>query len=960
MSSLSSVRLTSVGTLFLILLLLSPAESSSSSSNLRRRNQESNQEQRQEQKQKSRVLSPSGPCALKYIEAQWPNEIIELSPDAESSDSASSNNNTFVIDTSIQFSSSEQLDVKNWRCEVDEDTAMAAGGQFVFEIDGLDQSFFNDPTVVPGDTFLQGGLIVDDKYVVSAEAVEVSYGAGFSDPETRRHERRLARTTGTKSVLVVRVIGGQSQTSASEGDLREETFGENDVNLRTQYDGCSGGKLQMVPYNGLVNGGSGSSTRPFINNGVVTLNVPGITSGQNMFNAENLVRNEIVDKLGSLDQFDHIMMCLPPGTKGPIGYAYLNDRVSVFNEYTRGNNGKTIPWCSSVSIQMHEIGHNLDLFHSGSGGDQYADTSGVMGYSTSNDDAPKSCFNALKEFQLGWFSGRDPRLSNIQGTKKARTQLIPSASYKKYEDDASKDVILRIPVPGSEDLYISYNRAVGANSGTPQAADKLVVITGLTRATSYKVGELGPGQQLQLNNYGGGSTPLKVRFTRAESNSGVANEIAIVDVFFNAADCDPTNCGGPPLTPNPTPAPIPQPTPVPTVAQTLSPVDQQVTGPPTDFLVLLDSSFENDAAGLRWKFDVVRNGGPWLKNSNAFRYTLGQRKGGKLTLSVGGGDDSPVFGMSSGWVFDFKVPFDAEIEVSFDWTHTMSDSYEPDENSDLLVLFDDQDKCQRASGCGPDISRLNGGGSRNSRSTKIFSASANTDHSITFALWNDLKTQATEISTATIDNVQIIARSADVNQDPTTPNPTPLPTPFPTKKPNPSPTPVPTQAPAPITILDASFDSGSEGLVYVDDAFKGTNEPLYAQGEVEEGQLEIVLGGIDPLVVMGMSGGWSYTFTLPSTSNVDLSFDWTFAQTTLFEINEEGELLFSLDGGAAEQVSKVAGGGSDSGVLSKQFTAVSAGTHTIVLGAYSDKKSAASEITTATFDNVKIVATPTP
>ena len=205
------------------------------------------------------------------------------------------------------------------------------------------------------------------------------------------------------------------------------------------------------------------------------------------------------------------------------------------------------------------------------------------------------------------------------------------------------------------------------------------------------------------------------------------------------------------------------------------------------------------------------------------------------------------------------------------------------------------------------------------------------------------------------DNVQIIARSTDTNQNPT-PAPTTLPTSFPTNKPNPSPTPQPTPAPAPITILDASFDSGSEGLVFKDDAFKGTNQPKYAQGEVEEGRLEVVLGGIDPFVVTGMSGGWSYTFTLSSTSKVDISFDWTLAQSILVEIDEQSELLFSLDNRAAEKVSAVSGGGSNSGVWTKQFT-VSAGTHTIVLGAYSDKKSAASEITTATFDNVKIVAT---
>ena len=161
--------------------------------------------------------------------------------------------------------------------------------------------------------------------------------------------------------------------------------------------------------------------------------------------------------------------------------------------------------------------------------------------------------------------------------------------------------------------------------------------------------------------------------------------------------------------------------------------------------------------------------------------------------------------------------------------------------------------------------------------------------------------------------------------------------------------------------MNASFDSGgSEGLNFVDDAFKSTKQPLYAQGEVEEGQLEITLGGMDSSVVTGMSGGWSYTFSLASTSSVKVSFDWTLAQSILFEVDEESELLFSLDNRAAEQVSTVAGGGSDSGAWSKTFTNLSPGPHTIVLGAYSAKKSAASEITTATFDNVKIVATPTP
>jgi hypothetical protein len=258
---------------------------------------------------------------LKFIDVQWADEIIDLTQGGDDGDDrrklTTDSNFTFTIDASIQYSSTERQNVSNWRCEVDEETAMMAGGQFIFEIEGLDQTFFRNPDIVPGDTSIQGGIIVDDKYVVtSAEAIEVSQ-ASEGDGETRRHQRRLARVTGTKSILVVRVRGGNGETSASESDIRRETFASDNVNLRTQYDGCSGGKLQMVPYNGFANGGTGSSSRPFINNGVVTLSVPGIMSGMDMFAAENLVRTEISNRLGSLDQFDHIMMCLPPGTRGP-------------------------------------------------------------------------------------------------------------------------------------------------------------------------------------------------------------------------------------------------------------------------------------------------------------------------------------------------------------------------------------------------------------------------------------------------------------------------------------------------------------------------------------------------------------------------------------------------------------------------------------------------------------------
>ena len=62
------------------------------------------------------------------------------------------------------------------------------------------------------------------------------------------------------------------------------------------------------------------------------------------------------------------MACLPDDTVAYggttwIGYGYYNWYLTAF----RG------PWCSYPSIQMHEIGHNLDFAHSGEGSDEYDD-----------------------------------------------------------------------------------------------------------------------------------------------------------------------------------------------------------------------------------------------------------------------------------------------------------------------------------------------------------------------------------------------------------------------------------------------------------------------------------------------------------------------------------------------------------------------------------------------------------
>jgi hypothetical protein len=66
------------------------------------------------------------------------------------------------------------------------------------------------------------------------------------------------------------------------------------------------------------------------------------------------------------------MACLPNdtlngGSTNWIAYAYINSWLSVYKG----------PWCAYPSGQMHELGHNLNLAHSGEYS-TYDDQSGMV------------------------------------------------------------------------------------------------------------------------------------------------------------------------------------------------------------------------------------------------------------------------------------------------------------------------------------------------------------------------------------------------------------------------------------------------------------------------------------------------------------------------------------------------------------------------------------------------------
>lgn len=215
---------------------------------------------------------------------------------------------------------------------------------------------------------------------------------------------------------------------------------------------------------------------------------------------------------------------------------------------------------------------------------------------------------------------------------------------------------------------------------------------------------------------------------------------------------------------------------------------------------------------------------------------------------------------------------------------------------------------------------------------------------------------------------------------PPVPQSTPVPTPRPTASPvappptasppTPSPTAGPTLAPVDLpadTVLVADFSNSEEGFVYADDLFRGTNAAGYAEGihsTADGGYLEVTLGGVDNADIDNMSGGWSTSFELPVSSYVQVVLDFELGQTSEYESNEISQALCSVDGQIlGNYVGEIRGNGNGGGdeVVRDTVTlfseSLSAGTHTIAIGGWNNRKTYFNEFTWARFFSIEIVST---
>ncbi len=171
-------------------------------------------------------------------------------------------------------------------------------------------------------------------------------------------------------------------------------------------------------------------------------------------------------------------------------------------------------------------------------------------------------------------------------------------------------------------------------------------------------------------------------------------------------------------------------------------------------------------------------------------------------------------------------------------------------------------------------------------------------------------------------------------------------------------------------MLNYTFGWGSDGMSYADNLFRNTNAGSYAQADISEGAISVVLGGVDTLSSGAMSGGWSVSVNLLTEMTGTVTFDYQIVCSGPSEPDEYGEALFSLDGQLIGQngndyLERVIPEVANTEVATEWTTVtldlgtMTAGMHVLSLGGYMAGKTYVNETTVVSFDNFSFdVSTP--
>ncbi|GFH43653.1 hypothetical protein CTEN210_00126 [Chaetoceros tenuissimus] len=156
----------------------------------------------------------------------------------------------------------------------------------------------------------------------------------------------------------------------------------------------------------------------------------------------NKVTQELNYQFGVTNQrelADHVMYCFPPGNR----------------------------WCTYVSAQMHEIGHNLGWGHSGTMESKYNDRSGIMGFSYARRDGPKICTNGAKFWKTSWYGDRYHIINDVSLDQELRS-LKYTGGLTSFNNDplvTGPPMIIKVATDTNMTYFVGYNGMTENNSG---------------------------------------------------------------------------------------------------------------------------------------------------------------------------------------------------------------------------------------------------------------------------------------------------------------------------------------------------------------------------------------------------------------------------------------------------------------------------------------------------------------
>eukprot|EP00579_Thalassiosira_antarctica_P009866 CAMPEP_0201916614 /NCGR_PEP_ID=MMETSP0903-20130614/6206_1 /ASSEMBLY_ACC=CAM_ASM_000552 /TAXON_ID=420261 /ORGANISM="Thalassiosira antarctica, Strain CCMP982" /LENGTH=1007 /DNA_ID=CAMNT_0048452479 /DNA_START=32 /DNA_END=3051 /DNA_ORIENTATION=+ len=322
----------------------------------------------------------------------------------------------------------------------------------------------------------------------NARASGKGKGQGGGSGRAASGRRNLAQLVGNKYTLVVKgKFIDYPFDSKTPWQISDDVFGTlNDaVNMASQLEACSFGKLVTKPEpdpawgNGAFTSLEGIESAPGVLEIDMGVNMAGMSKSDiwNLFVEKTMLA---LDPTGAVitslpGPFDHIMfsreVCLPNASDSCTWAAYAS--VNSWGQMYKGN------YISYPGVQVHEMGHALNLAHSGSNGISwsggyvsvggYTDHTGMMGNPLFSDEVGNMCFNPAKNFQIdGWYNDAKITLDPMDATWEGNM-----VGVGEYDLRGDKPVTIKIETGTPQDIFVGFNRAAGPNLQN-DLADNLV------------------------------------------------------------------------------------------------------------------------------------------------------------------------------------------------------------------------------------------------------------------------------------------------------------------------------------------------------------------------------------------------------------------------------------------------------------------------------------------------------